>query len=95
METSDYFKIPDKTKKLLRGVFERTDEEKAEVGARMHKVRSRHKSDPKQSLTSEIILLEDKIERIKGGKNIKLLDAIPQLQSQLKRMKAELAALEN
>lgn len=94
METSEYFRMPDRTKQLLKTFLKRTDEQKAETAAKFHKAKS-DSHDPKSVLTHEIYKTENTIARWQSSKSIDLLDRIPELESKLKRLKVELSNLEN
>lgn len=94
METSSYFRIPDRTKQILKTVLNRTDEQKTDCAAKFHKAKS-SAHDRKSVLTREIAKTEDSIARWRSSKSIDLLDRIPELESNLKRLKVELSNLEN
>lgn len=97
MEKSEYFKLPKLAKDALKRVANRSEEEQAEVNARMHKASAvmRGSGSPKTKIQRRIYTLERDIDRADKSKSINLKQRIPRLESELKRLKSELEALQD
>lgn len=97
MEKSEYFKLPKLAKDALKRVYGRSEEEQAAFSARMHKASAvvRGSNSPKTKIQRRISVIERDIDRADKSKSITLKQGIPRLESELKRLKAELEALQD
>ena len=95
MEKSEYFKFPKVAKNAIKRIANRSEEEQTEIAGRMHKTKEVLQGTPRVALLRKIASAERQLDMHYKSKQNLIRERIPQKESELKRLKAELESLQD
>ena len=95
MEKSEYFKLPKPAKDAIKRITSRSEEEQTEVAGKMHKTKEILQGTPRVALLRKIASAERQLDMHYKSKQIHIRERIPQKESELKKLKAELEAIQD